>query len=69
MNMSSGELRALADLDDFHRVDTFRWLLSNEAADASVLYFQTGMLLTGQLQQMHKILIDKDILLVQKYPK
>lgn len=67
MNMSSVQLCSSADLDDFHRVNTFWWFLSNEASNASILDFQTRMLLTRQLQQMHKVLIDKDILFVQKY--
>lgn len=66
--MRSVQLCSSVDLNDFHRVDTFGWFLSNEASDASILDFQTGMLLTRKLQQMHKILIDKDILSVQKYP-
>lgn len=65
--MSSVQLCSSADLDDFHRVNTFWWFLSNEASNASILDFQNRMLLTRQLQQMHKVLIDKDILFVQKY--
>lgn len=68
MNMSSVQWRSSADLDDFHWVDTFWWFLSNEASNASILDFQARMLLTRQLQQMHKVLIDKNILFVQKYP-
>lgn len=54
------------DLDDFHWINTFWWLLSDEASHASILYFQTGMLLTRHLQQMHKVLIDQHILLIKK---
>lgn len=69
MNLNPEASCSLADLDDFHRVNTFRRFLRNEATHASVLHFQAGMLLTGQRQQVHEILIDKDILLVPKYPE
>lgn len=65
-SLNAVDLCSAADLDDFHRVNTFRWFLSNEAPDAPVLHFQARMFLTRQLQQKHEILIDKDILLVQK---
>lgn len=57
------------DLDDFHWINTFWWLLSNKASYSSILYFQTGMLLTCQLQQMHEVLIDQHILLIKKVLK
>lgn len=38
------------DLNDFHWINTFWWLLSHEASYASILYIQTRMLLTRHLQ-------------------
>lgn len=51
------------DLNNFHWIDTFWWLLSDEASHSSILHIQTRMFLTRQLQQMHKVLVHQDVLL------
>lgn len=51
------------DLDDFHWINTFWWLLRDEASYTSILYIQTRMLLTCHFQQVHKILIYQHVLL------
>lgn len=56
-------------LDDFHWINAFWWLLSNEASYPSILYIQTGMLLTCHLQQMHKGLIYQHILFGKEVKK
>lgn len=54
--------RVQSHLNDFHWIDTFRRLLGNEAANSSVLHFQTGVLVTRDLQQTHKVVVDQNIL-------
>ena len=53
-------------LDDLHGVQTFGGFLSDEAPYPPVLHLQTGVLLTGRLQQPHKVLIYQHVL--QKIP-
>lgn len=54
--------RVSSDLNDFHGINTFRWLLGNETSNSSILHFQTGVLETRDLQQMHKVVVDQNIL-------